>query len=387
MRYFSSVCIALLCLLTSCGQLAQKETAEKTTTDVSKKGTAITLTGTFRNAQKTKVLLKKFVNEDYVVVDSTTANGKDFKFTVNLEEAEFFKLFLFDNLEISLVLNPKQPKVKILFANQDAENRYEVEGSDDSMHYITLNALYADFRNKIADFQQADVKATSKEAKAQIQAEYATYQTKSIKQLKALIDTIQPSIVGLVGIESLDYKAEKVYIEKVFENYEKQLPNSTYTKRFAQRLAQARAQATALESLSEGRQAPDIALESPKGDIVKLSSLRGKVVLIDFWASWCKPCRMENPNVVRLHKQYKDKGFEVYSVSLDTKRDAWLKAIQEDGLAWQHVIETDQNKTGVATSYKVESIPTTYLLDKEGKIIASNLRGEALENKLAAVLN
>jgi len=373
--------------LTSCGQLAQKETAEKTTTDVSKKGTAITLTGTFRNAQKTKVLLKKFVNEDYVVVDSTTANGKDFKFTVNLEEAEFFKLFLFDNLEISLVLNPKQPKVKILFANQDAENRYEVEGSDDSMHYITLNALYADFRNKIADFQQADVKATSKEAKAQIQAEYATYQTKSIKQLKALIDTIQPSIVGLVGIESLDYKAEKVYIEKVFENYEKQLPNSTYTKRFAQRLAQARAQATALESLSEGRQAPDIALESPKGDIVKLSSLRGKVVLIDFWASWCKPCRMENPNVVRLHKQYKDKGFEVYSVSLDTKRDAWLKAIQEDGLAWQHVIETDQNKTGVATSYKVESIPTTYLLDKEGKIIASNLRGEALENKLAAVLN
>ncbi len=381
---FWSIC--LLLLATNCAQNPKDQQAENVGKKNTEAGTTITLSGTFKNAQKTKVKLQKFIGEKYETIDSTVANGKDFSFKIKVSEAEFFKLRLFDDLEIPLVLNPKQTQVKILFANQDAENRYEIQGSDDSIHYITLDALFANFRNQIVDLQKADAKAISETEKATIQKTYKSYQEKSIQQLKALIDTIQPSIVGLVGLESLEYETEKAYIEKVFQNYQKNLPASAYTKRFEQRLAQIKQKYGATEHLSVGKVAPNIELETPEGKLATLASLRGKVVLIDFWASWCKPCRMENPNVVRLYKQYKSKGFEVFSVSLDTKRDAWLKAIADDKLTWQHVVEMNQAQTGVSKTYAVESIPTTYLLDKEGKIIARNLRGQELENKLAEVL-
>jgi thiol-disulfide isomerase/thioredoxin len=120
---------------------------------------------------------------------------------------------------------------------------------------------------------------------------------------------------------------------------------------------------------------------------MRLSDLKGKVVLIDFWASWCGPCRRENPNVVNLYKQYKDKGFEVFSVSLDRSRDAWMKAITDDGLIWKsHVSDLKHWGNEAAQLYGVTSIPRTILLDREGKVIAENLRGEELGLKLQQIL-
>jgi len=117
-----------------------------------------------------------------------------------------------------------------------------------------------------------------------------------------------------------------------------------------------------------------------------LASLRGKTVLIDFWASWCRPCRAENPNVVRVYNKYKDKGFDVFSVSLDNRKGAWEKAIQDDGLVWNHVSDLNGWKSSVVSLYRFKGIPFTVLIDKEGKIIAKNLRGPALEQKLKEVL-
>jgi thiol-disulfide isomerase/thioredoxin len=137
-------------------------------------------------------------------------------------------------------------------------------------------------------------------------------------------------------------------------------------------------------SAAAGSEAPEIILPSPSGDTIKLSSTRGSVVLLDFWASWCSPCRHENPNLVKAYEMYHRKGFQIYQVSLDKTKDAWIKGIEDDQLGkWIHVSDIQYWNSKVVQLYKIESIPSNFLLDKEGRIIAKNLRGEALQNKLA----
>lgn len=132
-----------------------------------------------------------------------------------------------------------------------------------------------------------------------------------------------------------------------------------------------------------GQKAPELEFRNPDGKLIKLSSLKGKVVLIDFWASWCRPCRIENPNVVRLYNKYHSKGFEVFSVSLDRDKDAWVNGIKQDGLIWPyHVSDLLFWQSKAAAIYGVRSIPHTVLIDKDGTIIAKNLRGMALEQAL-----
>jgi len=145
--------------------------------------------------------------------------------------------------------------------------------------------------------------------------------------------------------------------------------------------------------LEIGNKAPDLEFKSPDGKTISLSSLRGKIVLIDFWASWCLPCRIENPNVVRVYQKYKDKdfergkGFTIYSVSLDTKQKSWVEAIDKDGLVWEsHVSDLSGWNSAVVSIYQISAIPSNYLINGDGIIIDKNLRAEALENKINSLI-
>lgn len=143
--------------------------------------------------------------------------------------------------------------------------------------------------------------------------------------------------------------------------------------------------------LEIGKLAPDLAFSSPDGKVIALSSLRGKMVLVDFWASWCLPCRIENPNLVKVYQKYKDEefsegnGFTIYSVSLDTKSTRWTAAIREDGMAWENVSDLKGWYSDAAKIYQISAIPANVLLNGDGVIIARDLRAESLENKIKSL--
>jgi peroxiredoxin len=213
----------------------------------------------------------------------------------------------------------------------------------------------------------------------QAQEQYTAVLNQHNNTVKATIDTSSSLLIALFAATMLNMDQFGVYLEAFAEKIRTKLPDNDLAKEF---LAKVKSET----ALSLGKPAPDFSLKTTKGEVISLKDVKGKVVLLDFWASWCRPCRIENPNVVRLYNRYKDKGFTVFSVSLDNNLEKWVNAIQQDGLIWPY---HGSNLMGwqcpVAQKYKVSSIPHTYLIDKDGKIIGKNLRGVELENKLKEI--
>lgn len=257
-----------------------------------------------------------------------------------------------------------------------------VTGSKNMDYYEKLNALRMDMDAKVANWNKQAAAATEKKDNkkmAQIEQEYTAAEADVVNKVKAMLPDMGTSLVSLFALNFINIDTDFATYEALAQRFEKENPNSPHAKSLIGRVAR-------IKGVSIGAQAPDITLSDTTGKAVALSSLRGKYVLIDFWASWCGPCRAENPNVVRMYNKFKDKGFEIYSVSLDQAKANWTKAIRNDNLTWTHVSDLKFWQSAAAQQYGVQAIPATFLLDKDGKIIAKNLRGDALEQKLEEVL-
>ena len=257
-----------------------------------------------------------------------------------------------------------------------------VKGSKNNDYYQSLMKMNQDMGEKSKKWQEEYAAAEQKkDAKkiAEIQQRFEAESQGMVVKVKKMLPEMGTSLAALFATNFLNPEVEFVTLDSLAKKFEKERPKMKQAQTFVGNIKRIR-------GVPVGDVAPEITLNSPEGTPVSLSSLRGKYVLLDFWASWCGPCRQENPNVVRVYNKFKDKGFTVYSVSLDKEKTNWLKAIEKDGLAWTHVSDLKYWQSVAAQTYGVNGIPATFLLDKEGRVIAKNLRGEALEQKLVEVL-
>lgn len=223
-------------------------------------------------------------------------------------------------------------------------------------------------------------KTATPEQMAELNAEEKKIDDQDAQVNKKFIQENPDSYVSLNALESYAYSADYVDIAPLFNNFSPAIKATEAGKKFAERLPK-------LKAVALGATAPEFAEADTAGKMVSLSSFRGKYVLIDFWASWCGPCRRENPNVVKAYNAYKGKNFTILGVSLDrpNAKDKWLAAIHKDGLTWNHVSDLKFWDSKAADLYAVRGIPQNFLLDPNGKIIGKNLRGEDLQNKLAEI--
>ncbi len=354
-----------------------QETQANNTAD-STTGKALTINGTVKSPPKDgMVTLQKLIDKRYANIDSTELTDGKFVFEVKVSEPEFYRVVLFKKQAIFMLVTGQD--LEIVADATIPEIPYTVKGSKDMDYFREVNRVVNQLRQETGKLKGQYVLAEkNKTGEAlKIYQQLIELQKNGIVKVKGMIDTIQPSIAALYAANVLNPDEDFAYLKKLSDQLVKKYPNSRYVKRNADFLR-------SIEKLTIGQPAPEITLKSPEGNEVSLSSLKGKLVLIDFWASWCKPCRLENPNVVKVYKEYKDKGFEIYGVSLDKFKKQWTQAIEKDGLPWLHVLD-DQSLA--SADYRVNAIPMTYLIDKEGNILAKNLRGDALRTRVAKELN
>ena len=259
--------------------------------------------------------------------------------------------------------------------NEEGKGDFTLKGDYPNVKYmLELLAISKEMEAKVRKWNQ-EIQVDQKQEK-RIQAEFTQAQAASTAKIKALIPLMGSHLVALWATNFLPAEKEMASLVDIADRLGKARPNHPQVQQFVNNLQR-------LQGVNEGAMAPEINLATPAGPNLALSSFRGKYVLIDFWASWCGPCRKENPNVVKTYATYKDKGFEIFGVSLDQNREAWLKAIEADKLVWKHVSDLQYWNSAGAQAYQVNSIPQTFLVNPEGRIIAKGLRGAALDNYLA----
>lgn len=346
--------------------------------------------GTITNAEGEQAVLEQLTPTSVVGLDSMMiSEDGEFKIATTIAEPGFYRLRLGANNYVILQLAPDE-QVELTGNALDFYKSYEIKGSVGSEgvreldRFMRANYEQTDSLRQIFALQSTETNADS--LMKTIEPLFNAKQAEKIAFVYDFIDKNKGSLATLSAVQSLDPKEHFDKFEEVGKALAESLPKSEYVTTFNARLTDMKAQQQAAQRTTEGGLAPEIAVLDPSDQPIKLSDFKGKVVLIDFWASWCKPCRMENPNVVKMYDRFKNKGFEIFGVSLDQNKEAWLQAIKDDKLTWKHGSELKFWQSSFVPVYSLEGIPMTFLVDAEGRILAKGLRGEALEKKLEEIL-
>lgn len=255
-----------------------------------------------------------------------------------------------------------------------------VTGSEGQKIYDQFMAINTTTQQEAMKLQQEYQAANGDQAKMQaVQEAYAKLMTDAQAKETELIKANPDSYVSTFVIVSSMGQMEYEQLKERYNLLGEKAKASAQGKAIAAQIAK-------LESTAIGQIAPNFTITTPEGESISLYDIKGKVKLIDFWASWCGPCRGENPHVVEIYKGYHPKGLEIFGVSLDNNKEAWVKAIADDGLVWKHGSDLKGWQSAPAQLYSVSGIPHTVLLDENNKIIAKNLRGDELKQKIAELL-
>jgi peroxiredoxin len=303
----------------------------------------LSLDGTVKDVPSGKVYLQKYVNKMYFVIDSASIQNGKFKFERNVEIPEIYGLTL-DTLKSPYMLFLDGNPATVAFDTARYYRDTKVEGS-------ALQDLFVEYRQQ----RRVRIDEFIQQHPASLVSAYALYRDFSYRLSQ---DEIRANIA------LLDSSLHATPYVKTLENLLK-----------------------TLDRVNIGKPAPDFTLDTPDGQPVKLSDKWGRgYLLIDFWAAWCGPCRRENPRVVAVYNKYRDKGFDIVGVSLDHDRANWKQAIEQDQLTWTHVSDLKYWDSEAAQLYGVRAIPANYLIDKDGIIVAKNLRGEELDKLVGSYL-
>ncbi|MGI9544410.1 MAG: redoxin domain-containing protein [Cyclobacteriaceae bacterium] len=356
--------------------------------EVSSGGSGPTLSGEVTYPREGLVLLEKYGESDISVYDTIEVKGSgSFSQTIEVDAPGFFRLNFYDIQMVDILIGTED--LEIIVDGNNPNGQSAVTGSKDMVYFQELINLGKQFQQNQASLNQQFVQARNSGDQATAQIAYSQLQSitgQYREEIKSLARRMGNSLALMQVVGQLDGEKDFALLDSLGGVYEANPPDQAYTAKFLAYVEQLRQQQKQLENIAIGKVAPEIALPSPDGEVIKLSSLRGKIVLVDFWAQWCKPCRMENPNIVRVYNKYKDQGFEVFGVSLDRQHERWVQAIDEDGLDWTQVSDLKFWQSEAAQTYRVTAIPASFLLDEDGVIIAKNLRGPALEKKVAEVI-
>lgn len=334
--------------------------------------------GTIAGVDTGKVYLQKVVDGRPQSIDTADVVDGTFSFSgkmelpdirvIRLNEQDYIAQLFLDNSKVTVA------------AKKDSMQAAKITGSpsQDLFHtYLTeLESVNKEMAALQDRYQKAMASQNMDEIK-KVQIDYQAIMDNMKIYTKNFVKEHKTSVVAAyITLVQLSNQIESAELDSIVNGFPQEISKSEY-------VVKVKELADGLRKTAIGKQAPDFTMNDPMGKPIQLSSLKGKVVMIDFWASWCGPCRQENPNVVKLYQQYHDKGFEILGVSLDRSKEDWQKAIKDDQLSWLHVSDLQYWQNNAAQLYSVNAIPQTYLLDKDGKIIAKGLRSEELAAKLS----